>query len=292
MQIETKILSMAALGGSWFFVTGLIWKLFERVEKAATDEFKELTTSWIHNFKPENNLKQLTEMFGNSFDSVFDKKHFTWNCFLKSSIASFLCVIIVFLIWICLRPDEAYNFFHLNDFSSIFIIFFTFIIIFNFLPDYLSLLQTRLIIDKMKNNSKNHMAWLFADLVLTFLIAISMWLLILLLLPLVSEYERPPFSELLLDLLINQIFLLSAGERGSFSAGVPFYSTFFTSLWLWLYLLSVIISQITNSIDSSFNLVKKYLIKKDQPFISLGAISILLITFLYVLVIPVYLLIA
>ena len=66
-----NFLSIAALTGSWFATTGLFWNLFERVDKAATDEAKEKLFNWISEVRFEIHLRQLALSFGRAFDTVF-----------------------------------------------------------------------------------------------------------------------------------------------------------------------------------------------------------------------------
>lgn len=56
--------------------------------------------------------------------------------------------------------------------------------------------------------------------------------------------------------------------------GVVFYSTFFTSIWMWIYAASIGLVKSTVYIDKFHFFAIKNLFRKEQPFMSLGAISI------------------
>ncbi len=285
MPISENLITLSALAGSWFLVTGLIWKLFERVEKAATDEAKKVATSWILSFDPANNLSRLSEIFGNSFDSVFGTKHLSWKCFKRSSIASCLAALIFLSIWCFIRPSEAIQVVFGGELVIAIAGFFSWILLFNLVPDYISLLQTRLIVQKLKGGFSSKLLWLIVDLVLTLSISIVAWCGIILF----SSSKGVDFERLYVVMLDIVIPLSNKDFDVLFPPGIVFYSTFLSSIWLWLYIISVFLIRISSSIDSTFNLIKKYLYRPEQPFTSLGAVSVLIITILYALVIPVYL---
>ena len=290
MLIETKFVALSA-AGFWFLVTGLIWKLFERCEKAATDEARKIASNWMLKYKPGENISRLSDIFCNIFDDVFGKKHLSWKCFIRSCIASTISVFVVLLIWIGLRPNEAGNI----DLSSSLTCICTWILILNLVPDYLSLLQTRLIVAKIKTQPKNNAIWLLIDLILTSIIAISVWLILFLVRSFfvysLTDDSVGNFDELWAT--FEMILPLENDDSPDVpSPGVVFYSTFFTSVWLWLYMISGMLTQLSNSVNNVFGFINRFFFRDDQPFISLGAISIVLITCLYLMLVPVVILAA
>lgn len=188
MGFENHIISLFGLAASWFLVTGLIWKLFDRIEKVATDEAKEKTNTWLHNVNPGERLHYLSDMFGNSFDSVFGEKHLSWKCFFRSGVASVLSAIAVLFFWVGLNPVEGENF--IKGFDSKMIITFAVVVgIINLIPDYISLLQSRLVVKYNKDNNKNAMILVIVDFLLTVVIATFTWVLLFFIVGQSSSYD-------------------------------------------------------------------------------------------------------
>jgi len=285
LLIETKFITFSAFVGSWFLVSGLFWKLFERCEKAATDEARTLASNWMANYNPGEHINHLAEIFCNSFDNVFGERHLTWKCFFRSSAASTISVIVMLLLWIGIRPNEVIE----TNFYDSMTALISWVLVWNLLPDYLSLLQTRLIVKRIKTHPKLTILWLFIDIILTAVLAISVWLIVFLVFYLINSQNT--FSEFI-DVFSNVILPLSNGGDPIPSPGVIFYSTFFTSVWLWLYIVSGLLSKLTNSANTTFAIVKKLLFRVDQPFISLGAMSVIFITGIYLIITPVIIVLA
>ncbi len=288
MDLNAYWVTIAGMAGSWFLVTGLIWKLFDRVEKTATDEGRKMAMRWTRGLVPGASLKKLSELFADSFDSVFGSKHFSGKCFVRSCLASYLCVLVVALIWASLRPDEFKQILlQMNNWDGASEIAYTFLIVtvvFNILPDYLSLLQTRIIVKLLKKENNMFALWIFIDIVLTALLAVSAWLFI---------WSIPISSGGTFSYVIDEYFevifhaaSLSSMKAGHLTPGIFFYSTFFTSVWLWLYILSMPLLKTASKLDGAFSFLKRFFFREDQPFISLGAISIVIVTFIYIVALP------
>ena len=153
------------------------------------------------------------------FDRIFGKKHLSWRCFFRSSIASILTVLLLYHLFGTIlelvgeeqRTRETIDFIGVLGLG----------IILNIIPDYISLFQTRWI---LKQYSKRNSLWMQ---------------ILILLIDLV-------LSALIIFLAINIYVLVTGGEWVSIAKLVGaynnytifFYSTFLTSLLAWIYLLS------------------------------------------------------
>ena len=109
----------------------------------------------------------------------FGKKYFSFLFFIKSTIASYIAVFIVFTIWSALEIDNAIALINHEEFPIILVVILTVCLMLNVLPDYLSVLESRYIIYFMSKTTlfKNHFFLLIIDIILTFMIAISAWLI-------------------------------------------------------------------------------------------------------------------
>ncbi len=93
-------------------------------------------------------------------------------------------------------------------------------------------------------------------------------------------------------ILFKNILVLSADPGGlpswgageNLPVGLWFYSAFFTSAWLWLYLVSGVILRTRGRLLSLLSSSLGILDVANQPLRSMGVISMALVTILYLLV--------
>ena len=78
---------------------------------------------------------------------------------------------------------------------------------------------------------------------------------------------------------------LSLTGSGDLSFGIFFYSTFFTSAWIWLYALSGLALKTAQHIGLGINCLKNILDIENKPIRSMGIVTIVLVSLLF-LVIP------
>ncbi len=161
--------------------------------------------------------------------------------------------------------------------------------ILNVLPDFLSLLKTRYVIGVMRRTSPpGAIAVLLADAFGSALIgSVTLFLGTALLIVGNGGTVLEVFRETG-DLLSSAISFkgMNAYVVELPSLGVWFYSTFMASLWTWLYGVSSLILRLASSVGGSWKWVRGWVDVKNQPFRSLGAISILVITVVYVVAAP------
>lgn len=275
---ELNMLSLVALFASWAVVTGGTWKLFERIEKVSSEAAKKSTSEWLLHLTFEDRFINWADTFSGAFDSIFGTRHFSWKCFLKSSVASMVAVLIISLFWGFVRPEQLEMLIESDEFwfnlSGIFII----AAILNLLPDYLSLLESRYIISRLRKSSSfsKQIMLLTLDLVVTFAIGFIAFL------ALWGAFGSNP-----IDGFISIVLPLSIERNGEPSWGIWFYSTFFTSIWIWLYILSGFLISIQKFARLAIRRFRWFFDIEKKPFISLGGIAIILITVAYMIIIPV-----
>jgi hypothetical protein len=137
----------------------------------------------------------------------------------------------------------------------------------NVLPDYLSLLETRWLIGRMKRGRVVPLLGL--DVLLTTAIqlgvlwAIDTW----------TAGRAPPFDPV--DLI-----------RGSYIWSPFFYSAFFTSVWLWIYGLAALVSQLLVRIGSGAGFLLRLTDIEDQPFRSMGFTAVVLVSVGFLIGLP------
>ena len=217
---------------------------------------------------------RILRVFADLFDSVFGTKKLSLSFVLKSIIASFVSTLIVFLILeIC-----DYN---IGEEYVLTMVLIGLPVLFNLVPDYLSLIETRWLLGKMIRSHSviRLIAFFVIDLFFTLLIFVT-WTII-------SITLFSLFKEVPIDYIIKQYSKIeSYSEVISYFTEPPIViyliSTFFTSIWIWLYVLSGVTLRSFNGLIVSFKFFKKHLDIENKPFKSLGSFLVIVITILHV----------
>jgi len=288
---------------SWLGICGGIWGLFAKVESVLKEDTKRAVSSWLKNLNPEEVTATWPEQFIQVFDSIFGEKHLSWRCFWRSCLASLCSALVTIATVAAVRPgklgvmavfisgnnsasDELLSYLPLVLFGTVFLLL---------IPDYLSLLESRYVIRWMSGKVPITRIFILlsTDFILTYIIYFAsssifisiLWIILglfggitvieLLELPLtiIPSVIQPAWEPL-------DIFLLKA----STPIEVVVYSTFFTSVWVWLYALSGGIVKLTYSLGLGVKRFKSIFNIDEKPLQSIGAVSILIVTLIYLLI--------
>jgi hypothetical protein len=167
--------------------------------------------------------------------------------------------------------------------------------LFNFLPDYLSLLKTRAIIAYMMQNPSRVGNYLL--LVVDTLASFGIWLIAFFSLSWIIHgvgYGHAP------HIAAVQAYYDSSGRPGIFffikhppdgsgttiidPMNIFLYSTLFTSVWVWLYVLSGWLTRTFRFVKKWGSVLTPYLNVEEKPLHSLGVVAICFESLLYWLV--------
>jgi hypothetical protein len=299
-------LPFLAYVGSWVAITGGIWTLFSRAETVTSPEAKVSISRWLKNVRLEGTSTNWPSTFADVFDSIFGKRHFSWRCFWRSCVASIAAVVVMTLIWAALRPQEFKNFLYPRPiFASsepptfepwaVLLVFLGSAFL-NFIPDYLSLLESRYVLRLMRSrtSSLQVFALLIVDLLATAAIALCVMGLFTALFLLPIDSDEVTFSSVLTiskGLILGTTLSVEFFLQWPIPIGVWFYSTFFTSVWVWLYALSGLAVKVGEYLGITLTRLRWALDIENKPLHSLGMVSILLVSLIY-LVIAFYKLVA
>lgn len=267
--------------GSYFAMAGGVWTLFDRADKAIKDETRKSISRWLTETNPNEENSKWPGQFIKIFDSVFGEKHLSWRCFLRSSVASYIAIFILSLVHLSIRGIG--ELFSLNgEFDSFWILsLFSFGAMLNLLPDYVSLLETRYILGWI-SCSKSFLktfSLLCLDLSISSLLFIGGLVLLIYIFFLVD----PTFTRSIHHELASGLTDLKSGLSFEHYLGILFYSTFFTSVWIWLYVLSGLTIKIYHKAGRGFKWLNRFLDFKNKPLPALGFMSNLIILFLYLI---------
>jgi len=278
-------------------VIGIIWFLFSNAEDTLKPKVKKDISKWLKNIDPIEPVKNWPDQFAAVFDRIFGEKHLSWRCFLRSSIASFSAIAIMIFIWLVLYPASFLATFEgMTSVEGAFVVL-VFGSIVNLIPDYLSLLETRCLLLWMSRKSGK--LWIFLLLVLdlivtsliisiiglivyTAIIGWSVWKLATSL-GLTVEYPLKLVIERWIELL-GRIWNLTTTGGFPVNPAIFFYTTFFTSIWLWIYALSGFSVKLAQKLNISLTWFKGKFDIDKKPLRSMALVSMLIVTIIFVVV--------
>jgi hypothetical protein len=266
-------LEFIAYIGSWGAACSAAYSLFEKSEIVIKDETRSSIARWLQNSKITTDHTNWPKDFAEIFDRIFGYKHFTLRCFLRSCLAS---IVAVFILCLMAAAHDWRKFawqWGPNFGSAALAIFFASAIC-NLIPDYLALLETRLVLRWMSRTSSSlaHVGYLLVDIIIIGLTSVlGIFLFALFMRAELGGLATRQFS-------IEDVFDLYRGF------GIWFYASFFTSVWLWLFALSSLLAKLLNSTGKLFDKVKNVLDFEKKPLQCLGWIVVMLITCIFILI--------
>ncbi len=270
---------------TWFALLGGVWLLFVIPEEALPDTTKKSISDWLKNVRLPAGMEQWPTWFTEAFDHVFGKRHFSIRCFVRSCVASSVCSFILLLIWISYREDVSLS---ISSLSGVFppytpLAALWMFALLNWLPDYLSLLETRHVLQWMKraNSWKDMLRLLVIDFFLTSLIWIAS--LVIYITYLFGSLQHVSSIPALIRFFIVPFLDIGADEDPQTLTvmGVFFYSTYFTSIWIWLFLLSGWIIKCIFFSGKWVRFLLRFFDIDNKPLRSMGVISCVLITIVF-----------
>ena len=268
---------------AWFGVLAGIWALFDRAETVLRKDVRTNLSQWLQS--NHSDTQSWPETFANIFDHVFGEKHLSFKCFFRSCLASIFSVAIFTLILTTTQPgvlevfkDEASS--NILDFLFMFL-FVTFAL--NLIPDYLSLLETRLVLKYMRGMKVfGRFIALLTDLVITaliFSVALIVWITVA-----TGDLEiLPVFYEVVMR--FTEVFSRPEDNNSQILL-IWLFSTFTTSIWIWVFVLSSLIVKGILLTGISIRWLGRYFDIDNKPLKTLGFICMIFTTLAFVIYFP------
>ena len=267
---------------AWAGTTAGVWFLFEKAEVALSATARASVSSWVRKADFESAFRGIPDQFVTLFDQVFGERHLSRRCFSQSAAATTVSIMITWpLVFGIMYLNELATGGGILENSNLtalgligaHMVIVAGAILLSLVPDYLSLLETRWIFGRVRASGSLGAA-LVIDLILTSVVAIGFQLAVVL------SYDafigNGPGD--LLGLML----------AGGIVLGTP--STFFTSLWLWLYALSVPLSRLLLRMNNGVGFLLRVTDVEKQPFRSMGFVSVIIVSALFALGLPLVLL--
>lgn len=264
---------------AWLGTCTAVLALFSYADKAASPEGKVRARALL-DFAWKDTITRWPSVFVEMFDSIFGERHFTWRCFWRSCVASLAAVSVCSVFFYWLRPEmagEMFENFAIADWWPLLLFF----IGFNLLPDYFSLLETRVVLRILTRGNRTWMSIATAvtcDFMLTLMVFVGGGILLAVLLILFLGGNVSNAVDNVIGSVIPAFGFGPAHRRESLSLGIFLYSTFFTSIWLWLYALATFAGKLLLPILNRIQKFKKLVDLDNKPFLALGWLSVIIVT--------------
>ncbi|MEM8485799.1 MAG: hypothetical protein AAF564_09640 [Bacteroidota bacterium] len=271
--------------GSLYGLLKIIDWVFDQ-DDVIKEKSKKRLGNWLRNVKVKEPSSDWRDGFVAIFDKWFGEKHLSLKCFFRSALVTVAFYAVAWVLLFAL-PNE-YNVFDaryirsdypiLKILNGIGIPGLLVAIIsglwLNVFPDYMSLFETRILLNFLKGRSSFLVIsfFLIIDFVLTFAALAVSWLL----------FDLVVFYELRIDQLIETIrgFEVSS-EAGYHETSISILTTFFTSIWIWVYSLAAILVKLVGKTQSGLHFLKVHLDLENKPFKSIGKVIQLIVVIAY-----------
>jgi hypothetical protein len=270
-----QLVAGAALGG-------IVWKFFDRVEAVLNDDTKLEIAVWLLGVKTASKVQTWPNTFAKVFDRVFGTTHLSWKCFERSALISGGATAILLIVYLhamlFVRPILLLDIF-----------------ICTVVPDYLSVLETRLVLKAMTWTTSS-LVWLgliAIDLVGTgFLSLVTAKVLVGPALLLDTSGGVTAFPHRVMD---GFSFLFVASPLSGFLAMVVpsqdsrfvamnpifMWPMFLSLVWLWLYAGSGFLLKFARRFDIGFQWFNRHFDIEKKPLQSIGLVAGALVAVVY-----------
>jgi hypothetical protein len=264
-------------GASVVAVAYGVAKAFEWFDGLISDESRVALWMYMADVPSDERIDAWGQVFPQLIDRVFGSKALSWKFFYRSCLASLLAVLIVAFIF-----SRTGIFSNLGEFALIkdgystplkfnltllLTSSFTTALVTNCIPDYFSLIITRMFIQYIAKNATafRTMIILVVDAVLSVVLMLPIVETYVLLLNIhadVREAEYGIFYDNVISMLtLHDLF------------GIFIYAALFTSAWLWIYVLSIFSIKITHNVRFVWVRIMPYLDIEKKPMQAIGRIA-------------------
>ena len=273
--------------------------LFGLGEICVKKSLKKRLAKWLTSKLTRDSSDKWPTIVVETFDHIFGKKMHSIRFFGVSMYMSLLFAFVLLLVWSVLYPNQFIYYIEAPWYSPLVWLLLLLSIV-NFCPDYLSNCQSRYILGKLaasRGRTIDYVRWLTIDLFLTALLSLfvitvmTFWVESSIGSPEQIDYQISDGDTCILcDLLVLSATThqfrhdLSLGPvqvapLGSMSPpyGIFFYTTFLTSIWIWLYSLSGVLVRHLRIPCRLRSLVSSVLDVKEYPIASIGFVAALVV---------------
>ena len=271
---------------AWAATTGGVWFMFDKAEAAMSARSRKQVVGWLRETELRTGIESIPAQFAVLFDRLFGAKHLSWQCFVRSSFASIAAAILVFALLASVNPNVLASLATSNpgawNVIQAVVVVWVLSTAANWVPDYLSLFETRILLGYMRGSVWRISGLLVVDAGVTAAFSLAwVWAVF-------NYWVGGEFSALRIT---PASILLGTGGTGAAEVWGPvatvfFYSAFFTSVWLWLYVLAVLLSRVLLRMNNGVGFLLRVTDVERQPFRSMGFVSVIIVSALFALGLP------
>lgn len=275
--------------GAWItIVVGLV-SLFQKGEEAMASQSRDAVRDWLLNEQFVDQTSNWADSFKSLFDAVFTKHHFSWTCFYRSALASIIVVTVFLLGMVGFGTATLRSIAYGEPDSLLFRVLYGIglALTLNTVLDYISLLQTRWIIEYMAQakSTAAHFGFLVLDAILTVgIFILGAGGLQVTLAAIGGGLEDTSIFRALFFIMPGIIY--DWVVEGGNPVRAMFFSTFLTSIWVWLYAIAGLVTQETISLFRGVDWLRQVFDVENRPVQALGIMLAVLTTGVFLISAP------
>jgi hypothetical protein len=297
MDIPPQLVhSLIALfdGGSIVLVVTGVAKTFEWFDGMVSNTGRQALSNQLKNAPSDKRIDSWASIFPRLIDRIFGPNALSLRFFCRSCVASFQAVLLTSLVQARLLHARYIWFHAFRNVEYVLLI----AVAANFIPDYMSLVVSRMIVRLMerKRTPAQVSLLLILDTLLTGIVAMFSSCLALTVQLQRGGWElariraqfhgQSGWGDIAREYIMHTGWVLYINLRiinidnlvslGKYWDAVFFYSAFFTSIWVWLYVLSIGIIKLLHKLRAIWVKVSPYLDIETKPLVAVGRVAGLL----------------
>ena len=241
---------------------------FWKADDAFSAELRHDLSSWLKREVPDNINYPWVNIVRSRFLNVFGSRHFSMRCIATSIIFSiFLLITITFLVD---QENSDINEF-LNENRNFGYIYTPLIVlILNIIFDYISLLQTRYILNFFHENKLGVFLALFYDFLLTYLVASFSMMVGVYAIMAVNGLGEDKLLEIIFTLWDDDSPYIIEHQISMKIIAASMMTTFATSVWIWLAGIGILFIRLFSRIRPLIIFFQYALPLEEKPMRSIG----------------------
>jgi hypothetical protein len=282
--------SLLLNGASIVATAYAIAKAFDWLDDLISDESRVALWYYLADFPSDERIESWASVFPKLIDKVFGRRAISWSFFFRSSIASVLAVSVLFFIIVLPLGLNGPQFLSITGLLIVLIA-----LVSNVTTDYVSLIVSRTFIQLIERFPKLHtiLILLTLDFAVTAGLGIFCTTVAINVFYIVLEVMRICYGYSTLGDLPNNLSILLSPSSWNlahtyhllfradtthdihFTAVVRvfFLSGFFTSVWLWIYIVSIFAIKAFHRIEPRWLTLLPYLNIEKKPMQAIGRIA-------------------
>ncbi|MBF0383759.1 MAG: hypothetical protein HQL69_22305 [Magnetococcales bacterium] len=283
---------------TWAAVVGTILAIFVYCENIINNKTKKEISSSLLNWELPTNINRWDGNFTVLFDSIFGEKHLSKKCLSRSLIATIISFLFFSILFHLSGATGVESVLFQNGFTFAPILIVVFIVTINLLPDYISLLQTRLFLDWIisSTNTIKFFLLLALDFILSLTIFFACYFMAIFLLEgIFDEIMRGRMPEIdisrTFSIWLDQLDRFFSFDYRKSSKNifilVSLSTTLSTSIWYWIYFIGGWTIRILGLFPKCVLLMSKIFQIEQKPVQTIRFAFVVIITLFFIVLIAI-----